>query len=505
MLLFYRLQIRDMNNNRSIVNINGNGQVFPHLIEYVRKHSDQTKTNGSDVNWSVCEKNNECIHLLSNHVPYYRHKNDWYTYSNLEYSNQYIPEHINTSKIRIHIPNHSISAYKRGAKYAISVHTYINGIKIDLGSFIFKPTDTIANKYGKIKYGNVEYMEYFEFYILDPYYITYSDDWVNFRHNICGEPLGINSTGSILSVSLYSVDEYDGRYLMDKEYAGGIAMFNISDIEEFLALDLSYYNGDSIKLNISYNSEYNWLLTYLKETYNINCSHKDIKFEIVLKTKDAIGAIANIDYNATEMKRYGKATQVINRIQLTSNSSYSQFFDSWENFSEGWNFVASMIIYDEDYELFSIVSNELPITQEDFSRFVNGGSEKIIDLNDMEIKNYNVVNKIVNEIIQVERPNNSKSNIIQPVFFRVKETELLTLHPAVTENICINLDDYKSKVNKFTLMIDGVKFKQIGANNYGVIFKVIGNKISTEQLSGIYYILDDNMELVTSGKYNCVI
>lgn len=491
-----------MHNNRTIVNINGNNQRFPYLIEYIRKYSNQTMTNGSDVNWSVCEKNNDCIHLLSNHVKHYRHKNDWYT-NDLELNNQYIPENINTSKIRVYIPNHSISTYKRGVKYAVSAHTYINGIKIDLGSFIFRPTDTVANKYGKIKYGNSEYAEYVEFYILDPYYITYSDEWIDFRHNVCGEPLNINNTGAILSVTLYSIDEYNGRYMMDQEYAGGIASFNISDIEDFLTLNLSYYQGDSFELSIDYNSEYNWLLTYLKETYNINCSLKDIKFEIVLKTKDAVGAIAEIGYNAKES--FGNAVQTIDRIQLVFNSSYNQFFDSWENYSDGWNIVASMIVYDEDYELFSIVSNELPVTQELFSKFVNGGSEKIIDLKDMEIKNYNVVNKIVNEIIQIERPNDSKANIIQPVFFRVKETELLTLHPAVTENICINLDDYKSKVNKFTLMINGIKFKQIGANNYGIIFKVIGNKISTEQTAGIYYILDDNMELVTTGKYNCVV
>ena len=119
-------------------------------------------------------------------------------------------------------------------------------------------------------------------------------------------------------------------------------------------------------------------------------------------------------------------------------------------------------------EIFSLVSNEIPITQEIFSTMVNGGMEKIIDVSDMEINTYNVVNKIENKIVQIERPNESKSNIMQPIFFRVKDTETLTLHPVVTENISINLDDYKTKVDKFTLLIEGCRFEQIGSNSYGI-------------------------------------
>ena len=89
---------------------------------------------------------------------------------------------------------------------------------------------------------------------------------------------------------------------------------------------------------------------------------------------------------------------------------------------KGWNIVGSLIVFNSGWkkEIFSIVSNELPITQYLFSIFTNGGAEKIIDIQDMNITQYNVVNKIENKIIQMERPNVSKSNIIQPVFFRVK-------------------------------------------------------------------------------------
>ena len=122
----------------------------------------------------------------------------------------------------------------------------------------------------------------------------------------------------------------------------------------------------------------------------------------------------------------------------------------------------------------------------------------------MNIHTYNVVNKITNEIVQIERPNESKTNILQPVFFRVKDTEVLTLHPIVTENISINLDDYKSKVEKFVLLIEGCRFEQIGANKYGILFKIGANRLPATAITGVYYILNENDELITTGKYNCI-
>lgn len=513
-IILHIIYMLNMNNNRNIINIKGNDQTFSYLIEYVNKHSNITFTDGSNVNWHSCKFAMNCIHLLDDSVKYYRHQNDWYNYDRPSViSNQYIPQNINTAKIRVYMPNHSISTYKRGAKYMLSINTYINGYKIDLGSFIFKTTDAIASKFGNIKYGNIEYSEYVEFEILDPYYIVYSDYWIDFRHNVCGEPKNINNTGSLVNVSLYSITECEDRYMIDPEYNGGITSFNISNPDEFLSLYISCDVNSDIKLTVKYNDEYDWLITYFKETYGITTkfgqaydnNKNGLFFEVVIKDENDIFAVSDsIPYNANEEN--GKSTQIVYYESLinSKNSTIKSFFNSWENFYEGCSIVSSLVVYDNNEEVFSLISNELPITQELFSRFVNGGSKKIIDLTEMEIINYNVVNKIVNEVLQIERPNDSKSNIIQPVFFKVKETELLTLHPDVTENICINLDDYKSKVGRFILQIDNCRFEQIGANSYGILFKVLGNKISKEVSSGLYYILDENFELVTTGKFNCV-
>jgi hypothetical protein len=146
----------------------------------------------------------------------------------------------------------------------------------------------------------------------------------------------------------------------------------------------------------------------------------------------------------------------------------------------------------------------VPITQEIFKYFVGWDLDSLKNrqkIDDMKITNYTLVNKIVNEIVQLERPDKSKSNIIQPVFFRSVDSEFITIHPSVTENICINLDNYKSKVKSFILQIENCTFTPIGVNQYGIIFKVTGNILPQEITEGTYYILDENSELVTKGKY----
>ena len=153
-----------------------------------------------------------------------------------------------------------------------------------------------------------------------------------------------------------------------------------------------------------------------------------------------------------------------------------------------------------------IFSNDIPISQDVFKYLVidmNNDLQYINleELKDMKQYNINAVNKIINNVIKVDKPGDSKSNIVQPIFFKSVDSNSIIIHPEVTQNICINLDRYKSKVSSFILKIEGVSFKQIASTSQGIIFKVIGNSLPNKKSEGVYYILDDNYELVTSGKY----
>lgn len=95
----------------------------------------------------------------------------------------------------------------------------------------------------------------------------------------------------------------------------------------------------------------------------------------------------------------------------------------------------------------------------------------------------------------------SKANIVQPVFFKSRDLANIIIHPEVTENICINLDAYKAKVTTFYIKIEGIVFPEMGRIEAGVIFKVQGNLLPGKTAGGIYYILDQDTNLVTTGKY----
>ena len=244
------------------------------------------------------------------------------------------------------------------------------------------------------------------------------------------------------------------------------------------------------------------IVEYFTETYGIK-PHK-IKYTLVVKDDDNIYKGINEEGVETMVKTQFNKHVIFTKKDLS--------FDSWDDWNMWENdfktsvFLSSSVSFydDKSNQLLYIRGNDIPLTKEIYKYLINDSNEtKYIDLGDidMEVKNFNIVNKIINQVVQFDRPDDSKSNIIQPVFFRVRDLQNLVIHPQVTENICINLDAYKSKVSTFIIQIEGCNFKQIGSNNSGIIFKIIGKNLPKETTSGVYYMLDDNYELVTTGKY----
>jgi hypothetical protein len=508
---------------KNSINIKYVNQKYPYVVEYVKNASSIDGGNVIKKDIVSMSIDKGVVRLFHNDIKYYKRHNDWYNINTLtDTTNEYIPDtNIRTSNLKVYIPAHTPSSYLPNIKYAVSINTWINGVKIDLGSYIFAPTDTLAVHNGVYKKGNQEYYEYIDFDIIDPFYLLYSDEWAEFRKTICHEREYTNYDVSNLYVSLYVVTEYDNSFIVYENVIGGFTNFNIANNDNYLSVDLKT-NLDPLgfMFNIRMNSVYDDLIEYLSETYGIKTTEENIKIDLVLKNKDSIiydpctaekfnpnsiefGCISQLmkwsDFDDTKVPKDD------NDIKVRENV-IKNFFKDWTFYEDGWNLIGSFTVFDnENNELLSVVSNELPITQELFSLFTHGGAEKIIDISKMEIKTYNVVNKIENKIVHLDRPNESKANIIQPVFFKVKDLELLTLHPAVTENISINLDNYKSKVERFTLKIGDCLFEQIGANSYGILFKIKANTLPAKTTYGTYYILDENNELVTTGKYNCVL
>ena len=119
--------------------------------------------------------------------------------------------------------------------------------------------------------------------------------------------------------------------------------------------------------------------------------------------------------------------------------------------------------------------------------------------------NINAVNKIEQNIVKLNTPENTSSNKYVPIFFSSKDMREIHISPDIIETICINLDEYKSKVEYFSIMLEGIKFNEIGRVNPGVLFKIVGNRLPRSKNEGIYYIINQNDELVTKGKYKYVL
>lgn len=497
------------------INITYQDKSFNYLIEYIQ---DPDYSDIGDLMYTSIPQLDRLDIVSVNDYVYYG--NDWYNKDNWAsfigstYTQDYLPLTYDKSVIRFNFPEFSPEVYDADVYYMLNINTWINGKYVYLGSKLFSRYDALANETTKF-FDSHKYFESIEIPIIDPFDIQYNDRWKDFRVNVCGERIigkdgsTMNNTGAQLCFTLYIVEsDGNGGWIKKSNYIGGQNSTNIStNLAEYLTLNQSILfdedKGLVIHEELTFNESYgDDLRLYLKETYGIEAAK--IKYAIVIKDKERV--YKGIDENGKEniYKRQFK--------KFAQFTKYDINFDGWNDWlywENEWNtnvsIASSVTFYDDNKnQLLYVIGNEIPLTKEIYKYLIKDEeTEKYIDLKeiDMEIKNYNVVNKVINQIVQFDKPDDSKSNIIQPVFFRVRDIQDLIIHPAVTENICINLDAYKSKVDLFILQIENCVFKQIGANGYGIIFKVIGKNLPNEATSGVYYILNQDGELVTTGKY----
>lgn len=505
------------------INLKYQDKTFIYLIEYNQLDSEF-------ISGLKYQKNYKNINFFNN-SQYKRIGNEWYY--NDEYNDLYIDSY-KMCNVRLYLPEYSINTYKN-TLYMLSAITWINGNEICLGNFLLNRLDAFAID-KELTYDSNNYYEYIDLNILDPKDMIYSDNWSDFRKNICGDHISknseLNNDGSSLVFTLYPVYMSDNKYMILDSADGGQNLVNIATAEsDYLSLTSSIKQdeyGINLINNIKFNDVYNDDLSlYFKETYDIAYSNLSaIKYEMVIKDNDNV-----YKYKTKIFTEYIKKFKefLSNKYQdddYMDNISWISWIKSdkknkitstsynlnsigltWDDWRDGLSLLSSVTFYDSDYqELLYIFSNEIIITKELFSYMVNQSDIMKIDLNkdtikDMKLYDINAINKTVNKIIQIDKPEDSKSNIIQPIFFKVRDASNIIIHPKVTENICINLDEYKSKTDSFMIKIEDNVFKQIGSTAYGIIFKIIGPQLPNKAIKGIYYILDQNSELITTGKY----
>lgn len=485
----------------TVINILDQERRFRYIFEY---QDDLELSEIGSLGYEV-SKDDSRIDFYDSYTNLRREGNEWYPYEGTHLLSEHLPsDHYNISSINIYFPEYGVETYEKDVDYALTINTWIHGKYVYLGTYLINRRDAIACD--KVReFDGARYYEYINLKIIDPWYLVYGDEWREFRQMVCGEEEydnhELNNTGSILNISLYPIEYIDNKYIKLNEYIGGQNAINLSDTySDYISYHISrdeYYGYEErvygvIKFNTSYDQDFEGFKLYIKETYGID--NFILRYEFVVKDSENI-------YKSQQFLR--------NDITCTLSSKDFRF-DSWSGFKEGMMLVSSVDIivgedeYDEDsYPTISLVSNEIPFTQDVMKYYVGDipFNHVTISLVDMKVYNINTVNKIEKNVVKVDRPNDYKSNIIKPVYYKVKDLAALILHPNVTEDICINLDAYKSTVDTFIIQIEGVSFVESARVSAGVIFKIIGNSVPHKVESGVYYILNQDSELVTTGKF----
>lgn len=411
--------------------------------------------------------------------------------SNEDFSS-YIPSNIKLSNVTLYFPDYSVDTYENGLKYALTINTWINDKYVELGSFIISRNDCEAADTIKTFY-NQKYYEKYTVTIINPKSIVYDDEWKEWREKVCGVDVKgyeLNNTGSIINFSLHPVINSGDIYTKVETYDGGQNAINLSKFDS-LSYNIKFNDNLEFEGNVSYNEAYSKNLSgfkeYLKETYNITDA-VELIYEFYIQDKEDLffrEVIPNNDINIVLLRK---------DIDI---------FTNWVDFKPGLVLNGTLNVLVGEEVVLTVMSNSINLTQEIFKFLIQDNGTQYVKLSDiiMDIYNINTVNKIQQNIIQVDRPNDYKSNIVKPVYYRTRDIANVVFHPEITENICINLDAYKSSVKSFILRLEGINFGEKARVSSGVIFRINGNYLPKTNKEGIYYILNQDSELITTGKY----
>ena len=430
--------------------------------------------------------------------------NEWGFYDEDTYGlthawDEYITTH-RLSNITIYYPQFSVDTYENGVKYILDVSLNIHGHTVVLGSFLLNRNDAIACK--PQHFLNNEYFEKYTIVIPNPFDILYSSEWKSFRNVVCGcvnidDDFENNDDGPTLNCVLTAVDFVDGRYIKKNHYNNCQNFIDITEQNDLFNIQLTHtLNDENDKFEFivqpNVNSVYDDIIEYITETYGFTPTK--LKSEIVVQDNE----------NIYKQSIKDEITTINHDPIIFDIFDDDLYFDDWSEFKWGLFVNATLSIYkDSDEELLFLKSNSISISPELYRFMIKDDNINIqqINLNDIEMNQINVVNKNVKQIIQSDVVNDGKTMFVKPLFYRTQLLPNIVIHPEVTEVTCINLDAYKSGVEQFRIQIENTIFVEIGRNNSGVLFKVVGSKLPKERESGTYYILNDDEIVITSGKY----
>lgn len=313
--------------------------------------------------------------------------------------------------------------------------------------------------------------------------------------------MGFDNNG----ISILNTFEFPGKVVKEDNY------YDI-DIHGEITKDNQYKDQYINQVTEYYNTYYIYdNLEYLKDQEEFR---DEINIENIRTTGYLIQIANDLQFNEIVYE------SIINTDEQNDNFIYDFSF-SLDNIVNSWNQLNEILVIrtkfiDKRLNI-SITGNNVVLTKEWFKYLINeintnnikfNKQNNLIEEKFMNISNgFNFIDKI-NCIIKEDSnvssigsnsQNNSPQIIYKPIFYKVQDLQNLKIRQNVIQKIGINLSDYMTKIKLFILNIEGKNIKESSRNDIYVIFEINANDLI--ETNGIYNILDENFEYLSSGNY----
>ena len=308
------------------------------------------------------------------------------------------------------------------------------------------------------------------------------------------------------SISILNTFEFPGKILEKNNYYdvnihGNYYEENFKD--KYINQVTEYYNTYYLYDNIEYLKD--------QEDYR-----DELDIENIRTTGYCIQIANDLDFKEIVFESIINTDEQKDNFIFDFSFSLDNIVNSWDQLNE--ILVIRTKFIDKRLNVV-IVGNNVVLTKEWFKYLINNvdiehiifnKQNNLINKDFMEVnKGFNFIDKI-NCIVQENNVNNlnnidinSKSTnmqiIYKPIFYKVQDLQNIQIRQGVIQNIGVNLGEYMTKVKLFILNIEGNNIKESSRNDIYVIFNV--NATILNDFTGIYNILDENFEYISSGNY----
>lgn len=479
-------------------------RIVRRIIDYriVGTHIDE---NGFLVNTQGYELKNDDYAQTMYLVPYtdneiiYKDVNNYYRTHNVDVIDFASDSTLIQSNIvRVYLPDMNPSRYSKRLNYYINASTRIGRRNIILYSNVISANDFLASERLKT-IGQHIYSNYYEFEILSPFELFFNPGYADFRTTYCyNGPNVTNDSTPIVNISIYAVDD---MYSNGQEYHNSLSFGSGSTIlipDDYSNMNMDVtgvlsFDGLKFKSTLMFNRTiYSSIEDYFLKNYNMNIDF--ITKELTILDDDNIYRMFQwnhdlrsdindddrADFNITDKTPFDMCDNSEQWNEYGINIYRQQPFIGWYDFINGMYAQCVYKVYSDGIPKMYIKTNRVYITQDEYRFLIN--NPMTINLNDitMNVENVKIINKIENNVIQIQRPDDYKNNLVKPVFYKAYSADTIVImrDPKVggslKQYISIELPSNVSAnvIKLFKLRINGQVFTEVARQMNQVIFLI---------------------------------